>query len=481
MSLFHNSMDKANQVDAQIARYLRPPSLADQLAAQDAEKARFMERQQERKAALAASRQELDTRFQALDARRRELEQLDKQLHASRNQLKTPEAIQRYNEQVNERNQRMSSHGSEVAAYNEAQRKYNEEVTAANAVQQQESEKLDEAIDRLNATIQDHNQWHKNNGPSRLGADLNQLFASLSTACNKGKASREQHAALTKVRALRQELARWGMQNRRDTLLVEASLSGEPVTLLVDTGANSCTLTPALVEALGWQEHVGDEVAVNLAGGITIKAPSLLIPQMEVLGREQQYIRGMVLPEHTLGVDGILGMSFLSAYDVEILHREGTPTLMLHPSVPTPGNQPDTDFDVFICHKSADASVGRKIYDTLVSRDYHPFFSPVSVAETGQAQYARAIHKALEACTHMVVVYSLSGGNDKWVESEWMCFVNSLNSARKTGNLICMLCGGAKEQNLPIPLNSYQAIAYGAKDWAKDMISFLAKTHQSSH
>jgi hypothetical protein len=228
-----------------------------------------------------------------------------------------------------------------------------------------------------------------------------------------------------------------------------------------------------MVEALGWQGNVGETVTISLAGGITIKAPTLIIPRLSVHGHTMEFVKGIVLPEDTPGVDGILGQSFLSAFEVSISHRDGARVLALEPRQPASAGEPD--FDVFICHKSADQAIGRELYDLLTARRMRPFFSPVSVPQAGEAAYQISIQRAMLSCTHMVVIASGTGGRlfSKWVEAEWQGFANELLSGHKRGNIVNLLCGGLTADKLPFPLSNYHALVHGAPNWEPQLLQLL--------
>lgn len=479
MPIFRTPADRLNDVDALMQKHLRGPTLEKLRREHDAAIEAYNKRLTETKAALATRNEGLAAQSQALEARRRDLDTLDRELEAARKAATTDEAILQFNQRVAERNRAVSQHGAAVQAYNQAHSAYSAEVEAFNARMRQESTGLDVAIAGLNTAVQERNRWLSCKGPSRLSSDLDSAFVALVRSCAHHPDRTADQAALTRARALRRELAEHTRARMRQDphglVLVDAALGEhEPITLLVDTGASSCTVSPAMIEALGWQQHVGETVQLNLAAGIKVKAPALVIPKLSVHGHVAKFIKGLVLPEDTPGVDGILGQSFLCAFDVSISHREGYPALVLEPRAVAAVGEPA--FDVFICHKSADQAVGRQLFELLTARGLRPFFSPVSVPQSGEAAYQIAIQRALLSSTHMVVLVSTEGGKlfSKWVEAEWQGFANELLSGRKQGNIVNLLCNGLAADKLPFPLSNYHALVHGAPSWDLQLLQFLA-------
>ncbi|GEO08293.1 hypothetical protein SAE01_07890 [Segetibacter aerophilus] len=118
-------------------------------------------------------------------------------------------------------------------------------------------------------------------------------------------------------------------------------------------------------------------------------------------------------------------------------------------------------YDVFICHKSADFEIAKKLYDYLTSKSKTVFLSEVSLPKLGSSEFMRRIDEAIEYSKHMIVIcsnpqYLLSG----WVESEWRMFINEKRSERKNGNFFTIIANEYTIESLPISIRQYEIFAY---------------------
>lgn len=124
------------------------------------------------------------------------------------------------------------------------------------------------------------------------------------------------------------------------------------------------------------------------------------------------------------------------------------------PSVDTVAN-----FDVFISFKSEDASYARDVFDFLASHGVSAFFSRESLPHLGSDEYHAQIDKAIEKARHMVLVTaSLEHATSQWVEYEWRLFLGERLAGRKSGNLISVIAGDMRIQDLPIGLRNREVI-----------------------
>ncbi len=120
---------------------------------------------------------------------------------------------------------------------------------------------------------------------------------------------------------------------------------------------------------------------------------------------------------------------------------------------------------VFISAKSEDYPYAREIYEYLHARGIPVFFSPSSLSAMGDADYRRAIDRALEDAEHLIVVCSSRENvTSNWVEAEWGGFINERRSQRKTGNLITVLVGGMKVTDLPFSLRQFEVMDHSREN-----------------
>ncbi|MFH1725748.1 MAG: retropepsin-like aspartic protease [Elusimicrobiota bacterium] len=103
-------------------------------------------------------------------------------------------------------------------------------------------------------------------------------------------------------------------------LAVTAVLNGSvSASLIVDTGASLVSLSPGIVEklSLGPGEMAGT-VSVQVADGRTIRGESFYLDSISVGDKEARRVLAAAIPSKLSGYDGLLGMSFLKNFIVEI-------------------------------------------------------------------------------------------------------------------------------------------------------------------
>ena len=117
---------------------------------------------------------------------------------------------------------------------------------------------------------------------------------------------------------------------------------------------------------------------------------------------------------------------------------------------------------VFICCKSEDYPQAAELVRYLMAKNIPVFFSQESLPNIGDADYRRAIDRALDEAEHMVVVTSSRENvQSPWVEAEWGFFINEKRSGRKRGNLITLALANLKPQDLPPSLRYYEVVPAG--------------------
>ena len=121
------------------------------------------------------------------------------------------------------------------------------------------------------------------------------------------------------------------LRRRGDSFIVTVLLNGKvPAELLVDTGASSITLSPGIAKRLGIRNQRGlPQQTFSTAGG-TMQAPLIVLKRVKVGGAESRNVEANINP-HAGGIDydGLLGMTFLGNYKVEI--RMDTNEMVLRP------------------------------------------------------------------------------------------------------------------------------------------------------
>jgi hypothetical protein len=129
---------------------------------------------------------------------------------------------------------------------------------------------------------------------------------------------------------------------------------------------------------------------------------------------------------------------------------------------------------VFLSSKSADYTNVLKLYDFLISQGKNVFFSLESLPMMGNADYREEIDKAIDQAKHMIVVgSSVDYITSPWVKDEWGAFIIEKRSGRKPGgNLVTMLVGPVKIEDLPIGLRMNEVISFDPENFSV-LLQFL--------
>lgn len=153
---------------------------------------------------------------------------------------------------------------------------------------------------------------------------VNGLLAEIRGALRKAPRS-ELSLALEKVRKIRRELGAWAMtgqeRNPKGLVVVEALVVDEPCWLIVDSGATETILSQELVEAAGMAGVQSEAVSLVVVGGLRLQGRQFRIPQLTVAGQAQRDVSASAVRPAEVGLDGLLGQSFLKAFVYTIDER----------------------------------------------------------------------------------------------------------------------------------------------------------------
>ena len=242
----------------------------------------------------------------------------------------------------------VKAYNQAVAERNELARKYESLRTryrAGMAANRSQSDRIDRETEarkrRVDAAKRDaerafkaYREWVKAGKDRPFWTELNELYGRLHERKRQPGETARVEVQLWKLKALRTELAAFAAKRRakdeNNLIVVPAKLGSEPCLMAVDTGATSMTISPAIVEAMGLSDRLGEEVRMRLVGGIEIKLRKLTIPRMSVFGNEARDVAAVVLEEPDVGIDGLLGLSFLNRFNYRI-DKAGDPKLTLKP------------------------------------------------------------------------------------------------------------------------------------------------------
>lgn len=267
---------------------------------------------------VKAAQEKLDEELGPLRALEKEVEAMDGRLE------RKPEAtdagsVRTYNALVDRRNalvKEANDLGKRGQARIDAHNRYVRRVKAELGSRE---EKLEAGRAELNARIEAYNRFHESERDVAFFAGVNRLYGRLREEKRRSRGSPELDRAVLKLRALRGELGRHAIAKHRSAehglVVVEAALGGgEPCFFIVDTGAMRTTIAPGIVEALGLAGKLGEEIELVLAGGRKIKGRELVLPSLTVAGRTERDVSAAAVKVSEVGVDGLLGQSFLKRF-----------------------------------------------------------------------------------------------------------------------------------------------------------------------
>ena len=254
----------------------------------------------------------------------------DNRLERQRPDPSDGRAVETYNTLVAERNAQAKHHAQLAESFQRDQQSFKAVVDQFNREQTAGQERIEAAKREAAEQGKAYRNWFESKQDIVFFNSLNRFYAQLHQDRQP-----QLDTYLDRVRAVRRELGerftREQAKDRAGLLVVKATLCRrEECFLAVDTGANSVTISPALVAALGLSDRLGKEVEASLAGGVRIKGRELIIPQLSVLGQEARDVDAVVIDEPAVGLDGLLGLSFLSRFSYRIEKGERT-KLVLKP------------------------------------------------------------------------------------------------------------------------------------------------------
>ena len=283
-----------------------------------------------------AERKRLQADYQAIKRLEAEIKAMDTQLDRKKPKANAKGAsIRAYNGLVERRNGLVRTHAARTAAYKEEQTRFNGAATRANEQIDRRKTRMQESKTQALATLSRYKEWLESDQPEQVAKAVNHCYADVHRRLRSAPHSGTLRRLLQRLRGLRHELGERAIRQANSAenglILLRATLCGrEECVMVVDTGASFVTISPALVEALGLSDRLGEPVTVSLAAGVKRSGPELRIPRLRVLGMEARDVKAVVLDEAEVGIDGLLGLSFLHHFDYRIDSRRD-PKLMLRP------------------------------------------------------------------------------------------------------------------------------------------------------
>ena len=273
-------------------------------------------------------------RKSGIDKRRKALEKLEKQIGKYDAQLaekSNNQFIDQRNTLVKRYNRQLKQLENEITQFNEWVKQINQNIDAEKA-------RLDKINTALELETRHYSDWLRLKKDAEFWEDLNRTFLDLFRKRRAGNNSLLMNKQIQNIRNLRKELGTYAIKqadSQENGLVIISGIicRKEEFYFIVDTGANYVSLTPEMIEVLGLTEHLGEVTDVRLAAGKTAWGQKIVFPYTSVLGMEEQDVPGIAIPEKKVGIDGLLGRSFLKRFVVCFDYEQGS-KIQLTPKKP---------------------------------------------------------------------------------------------------------------------------------------------------
>jgi len=243
-------------------------------------------------------------------------------------------AASRYNALLKRRNAAVKRFNSTNDSVNVVVNAHNVRVKAVKAELKLASGLLDAARREYDRKREVLERFEKSGDDVAFFEATNRLLARVYAEMRAPGADAGWRKLAARLRGIRRELGERAVaeHSRREhgLVIIEAALSGEPCWFIVDTGAMRTTIGPGLVEALGLTEALGDQIELVLAGGMKTRGRELTLPRIEVAGADERDVPAAAVRVSDVGVDGLLGQSFLKRF-VYTIDESRSAKLILRP------------------------------------------------------------------------------------------------------------------------------------------------------
>jgi len=185
---------------------------------------------------------------------------------------------------------------------------------------------------KVDACLAAFEAFTKSNQDIAFFADLNHLLAEIRQAQRAAPTDSSLDLALAKVRNFRLELADWAKTGQalrpNGLVIVEVRVGDEPCWFVLDTGAMDTIVSPQIAEAIGCEKSLGKETSLSVIGGLRVTGNAFLIPRLEVCGQVVENVAASAVLPFDVGIDGLLGQSFLKYFVYTIDERRGEKLLL---------------------------------------------------------------------------------------------------------------------------------------------------------
>lgn len=242
------------------------------------------------------------------------------------------------NRLINQRNLLVERYNRLLKQLEDEITQFNKSVSQANQILNTAKAGLEKISTTLELEIKKYNDWWRLNKDEEFWEELNQTFLILHRKIRVGDNHFLLDEHIQKIREIRSELGAYAIEKARlsdSGLVIVMGVVNrkEELHFIVDTGANHVSLTPEMVEVLGLEDRLNEVTELKLAAGKTAWGQKIVYPYISVLGIEEQNVPGIAIPEKNVGIDGLLGRSFLKRFVVCFDFEQG-PQIQLTPKSP---------------------------------------------------------------------------------------------------------------------------------------------------
>jgi clan AA aspartic protease (TIGR02281 family) len=271
--------------------------------------------------AQASGRAAIDGKAQSMKTVQAEVAALEAQIKVQPSATDAA-AAKAHNEKVARYNQRAEEYRKLVVEHNERVRVFNEESASRKAALDARKAGIEAERARVDVLVKDHNRWFETMQDLEMGKATKAFFADVMQGERKSPADPAWNVLLPRARALRRKLAEYAIgrekENDAGVVIVEAQVGDETCWFVLDTGASRVSVSPELASALGLESSSGEEIVNQVAGGMKARGRGLVLSRVRVGDAVATDVPAVELPEGMIGVDGLLGRSFLGRFELTI-------------------------------------------------------------------------------------------------------------------------------------------------------------------
>lgn len=265
-------------------------------------------------AETAAERTKLDRVLSAIEQLREQLKVMDLELKQQAEGV-GQEAIRRKVEARNALVRRLNEENAQARPVIDA---YNALVRRTQLALEGERKEAMDAQDAVNARLAAFSTFTKSGQDVAFFLDLNRLLAETRQALREQPGDSSLQVQLARIRGFRRELAVWVMAGQalkpNGLVIVEALVEDEPSWFIVDTGAMDTILSEELLNAVGQGPSLGKETSLSVVGGLRVTGLACRISHLTVAGETLTDVAASAVRSSDVGVDGLLGQSFLKSF-----------------------------------------------------------------------------------------------------------------------------------------------------------------------